>query len=630
MKNSGFLLLLLLFTLDPLFASDTINVSGEAIVVLDRSNMQILKDPSGKLTLEEVRKMKFQRPARNECIVDGRYLFSKNNHGIRWIRFIIHNSSPNKHWLMEFLDFNTQHIQFYFPDSTGNYQVTEAGFFYPFEKRSIIHKNFGFDLPYRPGPVTFYARIDPGNSTILSAEIKPYSSFIKYSVTEYYLLGLFYGIILVMGIYNLILYINIREAHYLYYLFYVICVALSGMCHDGTGFQFLWPKYPQLSDNLQVYSMFGLVLWTLFYSKWFLNTRQFTPRIDKIFTILIFTTAISFLVAEIFRPGNLIYLIPIASLPFLLIYITAIQIWRSGFKPARFFLMAFSFFFSGYLIRVLTLFNIMDTNVLTVYSYNIGVLIEMILFSIAIGDRIRALKAEKENALIEKEKAQRQTILQLQENEKLKDKVNQELEEKVAQRTQQLKEKNRELEIANEKLKVLTDVVSDWNIKLDLDNRKLKSDVKELSQARVLLKDVKYEEFSTVFPDEKACFKYLADLKWKDGYRCKKCGNSNFGKGKSLFGKRCTKCNYDESPTNDTLFHRLRFPITKAFYMVYLVSVKDKDITADELSETLSLRRETCWAFKRKILLARKNSKKQSKAEEPDGWGALALISLQK
>jgi hypothetical protein len=292
--------------------------------------------------------------------------------------------------------------------------------------------------------------------------------------------------------------------------------------------------------------------------------------------------------------------------------------------------MAFTFFFLGFAIRMLTLFNLLQTNILTVYSYNIGVLIEMILFSIAIGDRIRALKGEKENALIEKEKVQRQIILQLQENEKLKDKVNRELEEKVTQRTQELKEKNMELEIANEKLKMLTEVVSDWNIKLDLDNRKLQSDVKELSQARVLLKDVKFDEFSEVFPDEKACFKYLADLKWKDGYVCKKCSNQNYGKGKSQFGRRCTKCNYDESPTNDTLFHRLRFPITKAFYMVYLVSIKDKQITADELSETLSLRRETCWAFKKKILLARKNSKKQARSEDFDGWGALALISLQK
>jgi two-component system, sensor histidine kinase LadS len=62
--------------------------------------------------------------------------------------------------------------------------------------------------------------------------------------------------------------------------------------------------------------------------------------------------------------------------------------------------------------------------------------------------------------------------------------------------------------------------------------------------------------------------------------------------------------------------------------MVYLVSIKDKDITSDELSEILSLRRETCWSFKKKITIAKKNNKKTGKAEAADGWGALALISV--
>jgi hypothetical protein len=216
-------------------------------------------------------------------------------------------------------------------------------------------------------------------------------------------------------------------------------------------------------------------------------------------------------------------------------------------------------------------------------------------------------------------------ILQLQENEKLKDKVNRELEEQVKKRTQELEVKNEELEVANEKLKYLTDQANQWNIRLDLDNRKLQTNIKQLEEARVLLKDVKFEDFSAVFPNENACLKYLSDLKWKEGYACKKCGNQSFGKGKNFLSRRCTKCNYVESPTNDTLFHRLRFPITKAFYMVYLVSVRDKNVTADELSEILDLRRETCWSFKRKILNAKKTIKKTEKTGELAGLELIAL-----
>jgi hypothetical protein len=345
--------------------------------------------------------------------------------------------------------------------------------------------------------------------------------------------------------------------------------------------------------------------------------------------LLVVFISILLVVVLVFQPARLDYLILSASIPFLLIYINAFLIYKKGFKPARFFLMAFSFFFLGFIIRMLTYYGIINNSIFTVYSYNIGVVLEMILFSVAIGDKIKTLKEERELALVEKDAIQQKIIEQLYENEKLRTKVNRELEEKVKERTEEVERKNQDLNLANAKLKELTDQANEWNIRLDLDNRKLQTNIKEIEKARILLKDVKFDEFSSVFPDERACLQYLAELKWKEGYQCKKCQNTTFGKSKTPFGRRCTKCNYDESPTTDTLFHRLRFPITKAFYMVYLVTMKDKSVTVDELSEILSLRRETCWSFRKKILESRKNSKSFRKSTNEDGWAALAMISIQ-
>lgn len=614
------------------YSIDTIRVtsltSSKTFFRLVRNQIEVFPDESGKLSFEEVKDKSFRTVSKKEQNERGEYLYGEKT-GCLWVRFVFYNKSKqDKLWLIEFLDFNTKNIQLYIPDEHGNYTKASSGFSYPFYNREVIHKNFDFNIPYSQKPLVCYARIEPGSSSVLSVDIKSYKGFITYSINEYYLLGLFYGIILIMGIYNLILYVNIGEKHYLFYVFYVICVGLASMCHDGTGFQYLWPNYPNWNQHILVSSLFGLVLWTLFYSKWYLNTRLNAPATDKVILYLIVATLVLLIAVELFRPAHMAYLIPVASIPFILIYITAIKIFLKGYQPARFFLMAFTFFLLGYSIRLLSYFNIIENNIFSIYSYNIGVLTEMILFSIAIGDRIRTLKEERTKALLEKDKAQHQIILQLKENEKLKDKVNRELEEKVALRTQEINHKNQELEKANEQLKILTDKVNEWNIKLDLDNRKLQGNVKELEQARIMLKDVKFDEFSTIFPNENTCLKYLAELKWKESYQCKKCGNTNFGKSKSLYGKRCTKCNYDESPTNDTLFHRLRFPITKAFYMVYLVSIKDKNITVDELSKILSLRRETCWSFKRKIMMARKNAKKAGKSADNEGWASLALISI--
>jgi hypothetical protein len=246
----------------------------------------------------------------------------------------------------------------------------------------------------------------------------------------------------------------------------------------------------------------------------------------------------------------------------------------------------------------------------TVYSFNIGLVFEIVILSFALGDRIKIMKEENE-------RSQRQVIEQLKVNEKLKDKVNQELEEKVKERTQELNEKNTELEQAYEEIHRMNQL-------LESDNKVLKTNVKELTKARVLMKEVDFGEFSNIFPDKESCLKYLEDLKWAKGYKCKKCGNAKWCKGKDDYSRRCTKCRYDESPTAYTIFHKLKFPITKAFYMLFLVYANKEKITSLELSQILSLRQSTCWNFNKKINEALKNKKKGAELDV-DGWGQLVL-----
>ena len=63
-----------------------------------------------------------------------------------------------------------------------------------------------------------------------------------------------------------------------------------------------------------------------------------------------------------------------------------------------------------------------------------------------------------------------------------------------------------------------------------------------------------------------------------------------------------------ESPTAGTLFHKVKFDLVKAFWIVYLVSTNKKGITSTELARKLSLGQKTCWAFKRKVMKAMKSS----------------------
>jgi hypothetical protein len=109
------------------------------------------------------------------------------------------------------------------------------------------------------------------------------------------------------------------------------------------------------------------------------------------------------------------------------------------------------------------------------------------------------------------------------------------------------------------------------------------------------------EQLEEMFHSDEKCFEFLANLKWANGFTCKKCGNANSCPGKEPFSRRCTKCKSKETATNGTIFHGVKFPISKAFYIAYNVCKGAKDISSYEFGRRLSLRQMTCWNFKTKI-----------------------------
>jgi two-component system, sensor histidine kinase LadS len=247
--------------------------------------------------------------------------------------------------------------------------------------------------------------------------------------------------------------------------------------------------------------------------------------------------------------------------------------------------------------------------IIAVYSTNIGMVLEIMILSFALADRVKFLKTEKELT-------QQQLILQLSENQKLSEKVNRELEGKVAERTKVIEEKSKLLEEANLKLVEQSEKINQMNALLDIDNWKLKKSLIEEKESRIKLKDISFEEFMQVYPNDTACFKYLEELKWPDKFTCIKCGNTKFGKGINVFSRRCTRCRYDETITTNTIFYRCKFPINKALYIVATINRYGEDMSITELSNKLELRNATCWAFVKKVLKVRNKTKYDSVPDE--------------
>lgn len=114
--------------------------------------------------------------------------------------------------------------------------------------------------------------------------------------------------------------------------------------------------------------------------------------------------------------------------------------------------------------------------------------------------------------------------------------------------------------------------------------------------------------FTLRFYQDEICYKYLADIKWENGYICKKCGSTEFYKGVKSHSRRCLKCKYDESPTSGTMFDKCKIPIHVAFHIAFRLCTKKKGMSSLELSSEFEQRQMTCWEFKWKVQQAMTSS----------------------
>jgi hypothetical protein len=253
-------------------------------------------------------------------------------------------------------------------------------------------------------------------------------------------------------------------------------VAAYAMSYDGIGFQYLWPHHPGWNDYAIGATLYSVILWSLIFTRRFLRTKVKAPMLDKFLMGMILLRS-AFFVLEIFFMPHLLTYRNVEIIPLSLIFYSAISVWRRGYRPARFFVLAFGILFAGFFIRSLVYFNVLPFTIALHYSLHFSFVLEMLLLTFALGDRIRLLKAMRDRAL-------KRIIRQHEINMELKDKVNRELEGKVLERTLELNGKNAQLENINRTLERQSTEINQINSMLDLDNWKLKNSIKEVLNER--------------------------------------------------------------------------------------------------------------------------------------------------
>ena len=121
---------------------------------------------------------------------------------------------------------------------------------------------------------------------------------------------------------------------------------------------------------------------------------------------------------------------------------------------------------------------------------------------------------------------------------------------------------------------------------------------------------ISIEDFREQFKTNADCCQFLIDQKWGSGFKCRRCGCTNWYKGRQWFYRRCNSCRYDESATANTLFHKSKLGILKSFEFAFRVSVKKKGMSTVELAKEFDCQQKSAWLLKAKLQNAMKSSEK--------------------
>jgi hypothetical protein len=337
-------------------------------------------------------------------------------------------------------------VSFYQESSSGELSlVRHTGQALPFSTRQYPTSDFVF--PIDPDCRTYYFKVISAKPMVFPLQVMQQQSLVELLTNNDFFFGSYVGIILVMTLYNLMVFFITRDKSYLFYVAYLVTLGIAQGALFGYTDRFLFPESPVFSSSLTVLSGAVVGITSVFFIINFLSLRRKDPLYFKLLMGVVVADVIgivllySGLEAVAYRLVN-----GVALIGSILAIIAGLRLARKGYKPANFFLLAWTIFLISVVIFALKDYNILPYNPYFRRSMLFGSTIEIILLSIALADRINQLRREKDRSRAE-------ALAMSKENERIIKEQNILLENKVNERTMELQETNEELQVTLDNLK---------------------------------------------------------------------------------------------------------------------------------------------------------------------------------
>ncbi len=357
-----------------------------------------------------------------------------------WLKMTLDAAEDDKFLLIDNATIDT--LQFYFYLNGERQSSFSTGDNYNYQSRDIDHPQFIFKLPRHPHTeAVVLIRLKSRDQLFLPLQVED-SKRLASELSRFNLIkGLYYGIIIVMFLYNFVIAFITRDGNYFIYSLFILAMGLAQASLDGFTFKYFMSESPRLFNHgIIFFSVAGGVLGSLFTIR-FLQVRTYAPK--WLAGLYVFIAA--YAMAGVFdwigmkSVSNLILNVCGLTVGIYMLLLAGVIATR-GYRPANFYLIAYVSLVAGLLIYVFRFIGLVPMNTFTNNALALGNVFQIILLSVALADRINLLRKEKEESQAEALRVSR-------ENERIIREQNILLEHKVDERTLELQEANEELTV---------------------------------------------------------------------------------------------------------------------------------------------------------------------------------------
>lgn len=355
--------------------------------------LEYLEDESQALTFEQIRSPEFGSrftPGDQDTL----------NFGFRdsayWIRFRVRSeASDEMEWLIELAEPPMNSVTLYTPAAEpGKFIAIETGYIYPVSTRDLPDTDFVFSMEIEPGQeLTYYMRVQ---DIFINLPLRIWSreAFEVRRHASLLVIGMSFGALSIMLIYNLFLAITLRDKGYYYYTFFQGSLLLYLASVSGYGPFYLWPGVTWFNPFI-ISLLIGLLLISLLlFAGTFLLIDSHAPRLKLIRQVLILMLAMAILPTPWLGSVVLYALIPLAFIVLAYAALAGIWVWRGGYRPALYYLVSWSLFFFLGMAMILERMSVLNYGSLfTEHGLQLGAVFAVAVQSLALADRINLYKS---------------------------------------------------------------------------------------------------------------------------------------------------------------------------------------------------------------------------------------------